>query len=222
MKPTQLGWILLAAAACGGTNPQSLALDQPLWLSVDGAAGGVARVHLDGATAIATPPGPVIFRASDASAGATNDLSFTPTTLALELRRGSGRASVAALDFPLGDLRVFAPSLPAAGLQLRQLVLRLPETAYLEVVRADATTLTLAGTTPLSLDWKLQLDDGSLYPLGALPIGPVELHLAVSEDDQGALSLQLLAMCSASCGGVDQLFTLDDGMIWISGAATAH
>ena len=73
----------------------------------------------------------------------------------------------------------------------------------------------------LALDWKMELADGSHYALGPLPIGPVELHVAVTEDDAGALTLQLVTMCPDGCGGADGLFTLGDGMVWLRAEATA-
>jgi hypothetical protein len=161
----------------------------------------------------------VIARASDG--GATSDLAFAPERLALALERRGERAQLGELTLPLGDVHVFAPALPE-GLQLRELAVRLPERTALDVVRASETVVTLAARAPLALDWKLQLADGSRYPLGALPLGPVELRVAVTRDDAGALDVQVVAMCPESCGGIDGLFALADGMVWTHAAALAR
>ena len=223
MRPTLIGLILFTTAACGGNGSQTVALDEPLHLKVDGATAGIARMHLDGATGVVTTPGPVIASVSGGDPGATNDLSFAPTLLTLDLRTVGERVALGELRLPLGDLRVFAPSLPAGGLQLRDLALELPATTKLEVVRKSSDVLSLrSDATALSLAWKLQLPDGSLYALGPVAIGPVELHVAASQDEEGALSVQLVAMCPDACGGVDGLFTLRDGLVWTKATATAQ
>ena len=142
--------ILITAAGCGANDSRAVALDAPLRLRVDGAAVGMARVHLDGATGVVTPSGPVIARApggapgdatgatAGATAGATNDLAFEPAALTFDLQRREDSARAVALRVPLGDLRVFAPSLPSAGLQLRDLAVRLPEATRLDIVRSAA------------------------------------------------------------------------------------
>jgi hypothetical protein len=215
--------ILMLAAGCGGTDAATpISLAAPLHLGARGAAEGSARVHLDGATGVATPPsGPILLRAGEAQRTIpTSDLAFAATTLAVELRtRGDGHGVVDGLALPLGDLRVYAEALPPEGLQLRELVLRLAGPTRLEIVRTDATTLTLAGNADLALDWKLELEDGARYTLGALPIGPVALRVAVTEDDAGALALQFAALCSGECGGIESLATLRDGALWTQAAA---
>ena len=44
MKPTLLGWILVAVAGCGSNSAPPLSLAEPLRLSVTGAAGGLAGI----------------------------------------------------------------------------------------------------------------------------------------------------------------------------------
>lgn len=220
MRPMmRLAWIVVTLAGCGENGAGVVPHDQTLWqtlrLRFDGPTAGVAQVRLDGATGIVTPSGPKITSVAEASAGATGDLSFTPTTLRLDLRSDGKRATLGALALPLGDLRVFAPSLPPGGLQLRELALETATTTPLEVTRASEDVLGLHATAaPLRLAWKLELADGTLYPLGPLPLAPTDLHVAVTREHDGTLSLQLLAMCADGCGGIDGLFTLSDGLVW--------
>jgi hypothetical protein len=212
MKATLLGLTALFVAACGGGTSSSIGLDQPVALTVAGPATGSVRLHLDGASAV--PSGPVISSVHDAVAGA-NDVAFAPDRLALALRtHDNGTGVVSDLALPLGDVRVHAPALPAAGWMLRDLVLVIRAPQKLTIARATPTLLSLAGSATLALDWQLELDDGTLYPLGPLTIGPLELHVAVTEDEvTGGRTLQLMALCPGSCGGVPDLFTISDGVI---------
>jgi hypothetical protein len=217
MRSLSIGLLALGLAGCGGASTVSLDATA-LTLAVTGPTDAMTRVRLDGATGVTTPPsGPVI----RAFAPPSHDLAFTPGTLALGLSVQGDRAVIEGLELPLGSITVFAPSLPASGLTFRELVLRL-ERGVLPRLRATPDLLSLGGTLRFALDWKLELDDGTLYPLAPIGIGPIETHVAVTAADDGALTLQIMGLCPDGCGGVDGVFGLADGAFYARSDATAR
>jgi hypothetical protein len=211
--------ILLAAillSACGEVAGAPVALDDRVRFTADGAAEGLMRVHLDGATAILSPPLVEIGSLRAALSVPTSDLSFAVRELALGMELRNGHGYFSRVEVPLGDLRLFAEWLPAEGLMLRQLVLRVGDGTRLDVERSAEDSVTLSGSTALFLDWKLELIDGSLYPLGALPLGPMGLRASVARDADGAVAFQLFGSCAEDCGGLEEVVALDGGMIYVN------
>ncbi len=215
MKTLALGLPLMFAAACGGVSPEPAPFAGTLRLSIAGSAQGWARVHLDGAAADPSPPtGPV--PSSTARAALGSELAFDASTMSLGLSARDDRGYLEALALPLGDLRVHASNLPAAGWQLRDLVVRVVDPVPLRVTRTGDAIMALDGTATLALAWALELPDGDRYPLGALDIGPVTLHVGLSAGDDDIVGVQLFAMCAESCGGLDGIFSLSGGMLSVA------
>jgi hypothetical protein len=209
--------IAYLAAGCGGTNVASPpSLDGPVRFAVAAPASGSARAHLDGLTAMPAPT-TGIGSVPLARATPTSDVALPATTASLALHtRDDGSAVADALQFALADVRIFGEALPADGWLLRDVVLRGEASTHLRITRATPASLVLDGEALFALTSKLMLDDGSLYPLGAIPVGPATLHVEIVESADGSATIAFAANCAGECGGVDGLARLSDGALSVS------
>jgi hypothetical protein len=217
--------ILLAVfclSACGEVAAGPLALDDRVRFTASGPAEGLVRVQLDGVTAVPSLPQVEIGRIRAALSVPGRDVSFPLRELALAMELRDGHGYFSPIEIPLGDLRVFADWLPDEGLMLRQLVLRAADRTRLDVERSAADAVTLSGSAELFLDWNLELPDGSLHPLGRLPLAPMNLRASVARDADGAVAFQLFASCSRDCGGIEEVAALDGLMLYASAPVQAQ
>ncbi len=135
----------------------------------------------------------------------------------LRLHTTASGAELDALTLPLGDIDVPASALPPSGLRLRALTLT-ADAARAEVVQADDDALGLRATAPLTLHWSLQLDDGTLYPLGAVATAPLAIDVQIARSPTGATAT-VDASCAGTCWAVDGVATLSDGAVYLAAAA---
>ena len=142
---------------------------------------------------------------------------MTVATPRLALHTTADRALIDALTVPLGDVTIPAAALPPHGLILRNLVVKAPATRA-EILHAQDDALELRATVPLSLDWALQLDDGSLYPLGTVHTEPLELDIDVVRAG-GQTTATVQAACGGTCWSVDGVATLSNGSMYLEADA---
>jgi len=135
----------------------------------------------------------------------------------LKLHTTGNHAQLDAMRLPLGDIMVSAEALPPKGLLLRNLVLEAgPARAQIEHAQDDA--LEVRATLPLSLDWSVQLDDGSLYPLGAMRTEPLNLAVQVVRAG-GKTTATLQAGCAGTCWSVDGVAKLSNAALYLEADA---
>jgi hypothetical protein len=189
---------------CGGSSapeaPAPLSLAAPVTVSATGAA----------------PRGRVSFKIQGGFTGAS-DVTLAMAQPTLVLRSTGERATITSLSIPLGDVDVSPETLPPTGLKLRQLVLH-AERASAEVVHAEDDVLELSATTPLTLDWSLLLDDGTLYKLGSQHTDPVAVSVDVVRAATGTTAT-LQATCRGTCWSVAGLAQLSDGNVFLEADA---
>ncbi len=141
------------------------------------------------------------------------DLSWAMDRLALRVETdGAGRAWLRRLEMPLGELIPTDPDRPVAsplpgGIVLRDLEVGVKEPLPCEVAGAEPDRLVLTGEAVLSLDWKLQLEDGSLHRLGPLPTGPVALLIAFSREG-GDVTARVSSLCRGDCAGIPYVMSV--------------
>jgi hypothetical protein len=112
---------------------------------------------------------------------------------------------------------ISADAMPPKGLILRNLVLR-ADPVRAEVVHAQDDALELRAMVPLTLDWSMQLDDGSLYKLGPAQTAPVSLAVQIVRSPSGAIAT-LQAACRGVCWSIDGVAKLSDGIVYLDAAA---
>jgi hypothetical protein len=135
----------------------------------------------------------------------------------LWLRSTGTHATIDSLVIPLGDLTVSAEALPPSGLKLRKLSLHLDH-ALAKIDRASEDELLLSASAPLTLEWSLELDDGSLYPLAPTPTDPMPIYvIAKRAGDQ--LQVTLTAACNGVCWSDPGVAELSNGSIFLQGTA---
>ncbi len=135
----------------------------------------------------------------------------------LKLHTRNDRAELDAIALPLGDVTISAEALPPKGLVLRHLVIKAPATRA-EVMHAQDDALELRAHLPLSLDWSLQLDDGSLYPLGTVHTSPVDVDVQLVRSD-GRVTATVQASCPGTCWVDDGVAKLSDGTLYLEADA---
>ncbi len=135
----------------------------------------------------------------------------------VKLHTSGDHAVVDALSLPLGDVTISAAALPPKGLVLRKLVVSAPATKA-EIMHAQNDALELRVTEPLSLDWSLQLDDGTLYPLGTVHTAPINLDINVVRAG-GVTTATVQAACLGTCWAVDGVAKLSDGSVYLAADA---
>ncbi len=169
--------------------------------------------------------------AVETGAVAQSDVSFTieggfaaATQVAMvvqkptvKLHTTGDRAMLDAIELPLGDVTISAEALPPKGLILRNLVVKAPA-ARAEIMHAQDDALELRATLPLSLDWSVQLDNGSLYPLGTVHTEPLNLDVTVVRAN-GQTTATVQAACLGTCWAVDGVAKLSNGALYLEADA---
>lgn len=135
----------------------------------------------------------------------------------VKLHTSGDRAVIDEVALPLGDVRISAEALPPKGLVLRNLVVKAPATKA-EIMHAQNDALELRVTEPLSLDWSMQLDDGSLYPLGTVHTAPINLDINVVRAN-GQTTATVQAACLGTCWAVDGVAKLSNGSVYLEADA---
>jgi hypothetical protein len=148
--------------------------------------------------------------------------SATPVSMTIaqplvQLHTSGDRATLDAIELPLGDVMISAEALPPKGLILRNLIVRAPATRA-EIMHAQADALEVRATLPLSLDWSMQLDDGSLYQLGTVHTEPLNLDIAVVRAG-GQTTATVQAACLGTCWAVDGVAKLSNGTVYLEAGA---
>lgn len=135
----------------------------------------------------------------------------------VKLHTSGDRAVIDEVALPLGDVRISAEALPPKGLVLRNLVVKAPASKA-EIMHAQNDALELRVTEPLSLDWSMQLDDGSLYPLGTVHTAPINLDINVVRANGQTLAT-VQAACLGTCWAVDGVAKLSNGSVYLEADA---
>jgi hypothetical protein len=197
-------FLLGCIAALGGCAPAHLATtDDSLARPVSVAAGAVAASSvsftIEGGFASASP------------------VSMTVAKPVIALHTSGDRAVLDAIALPLGDVTISADALPPKGLILRNLVVKAP-TTHAEIIHDEADALEVRATLPLSLDWSMQLDDGSLYPLGTERTAPLDVDITVVRAN-GGTTTTVQAACLGTCWAVDGIAKLSNGSVYVEADA---
>ena len=148
---------------------------------------------------------------------AATQVAMTVQTPIVKLHTTADRAMLDAVTLPLGDVTISAEALPPKGLVLRNLVVKAPATRA-EILHAQNDALELRVNVPLSLDWSMQLDDGSLYPLGTVHTEPLNLDIDVVRAN-GQTTATVQAACVGTCWSVDGVATLSNGSMYLEADA---
>lgn len=135
----------------------------------------------------------------------------------LKLHTTAARAVVDGLSIPLGDVHVPAMAFPPNGLVLRNLLLKAGP-AKATILQAQDDALDLRAALPLELDWSVELQDGSLYPLGPVHTAPVDVDVHVFRED-GRTTAIVEAACHGTCWSVDGVATMSDGKVYLEADA---
>jgi hypothetical protein len=200
MKCLFLLGCIAAAAGCAEGHPQA---SDSLALPVQVATGAVATST-------------VSFTIEGGFANASQ-VAMTVDRPLVQLHTTAERALLDAVELPLGDVTISAAALPPKGLVLRHLVIKAPAT-HAEIMHQQDDALELRATLSLSLDWAMQLDDGSLYPLGTVHTEPVNLDINVVRAN-GHTTATVQAACIGTCFAVDGVAKLSNGSIYLEADA---
>jgi hypothetical protein len=129
--------------------------------------------------------------------------------------QGTARyAEIDAVNLPLGDVTISAEALPPKGLVLRNLVVKTGAT-HATILHAQDDALELRAKLPLSLEWAVQLDDGSLYQLGTVRTEPLNIDVQVVRGTDGRSVATVQAACLGTCWAVDGIAKLSDGAVYL-------
>jgi hypothetical protein len=158
----------------------------------------------------------VVFTISGGYSGPTTWTIPTHDVL-LELKSTGTRATIETLNVPLGDIKISAQALPPSGLQLRNLSLHLDD-VLATTMQASDDTLSLHTEAPLVLEWSLQLEDGSLYPLAPTPTDPMPIDVTVKRN-AGEMALRFVAACKGTCWSDRGVAQLSDGSVVLNAGA---
>jgi hypothetical protein len=158
----------------------------------------------------------VVFTISGGFSGATT-LTIPTHDALLELQSTGTRATIETLEVPLGDIKISAQALPPSGLQLRNLSLHLSD-VLATTMHASDDSLSFHAEAPLVLEWSLQLEDGSLYPLAPTPTDPMPIDVTVTRN-AGDVALRFVAACKGTCWSDRGLAQLSDGSVILDAGA---
>jgi hypothetical protein len=158
----------------------------------------------------------VVFTISGGYSGPTT-LTIPTHDALLELKSTGTRATIERLDVPLGDIKIPAQALPPSGLQLRNLSLDLDDVPA-TTVQASDDTLSFHSEAPLVLEWSLQLEDGSLYPLAPTPTDPMPIDVTVTRN-AGDMALRFVATCKGTCWSDRGVAQLSNGSVILDAGA---
>ena len=195
-------WILLGCmvAGCSGAQPATNdSLARPVAVETGAVSHSNVTFMIEGGFATAS------------------QVAITVQAPLVKLHTTGDRAYLDAVTLPLGDVTISAQALPPKGLVLRNLIVKAPET-HAEIMRAQNDALEVRANVPLSLDWSVQLDDGSLYPLGTVRTTPLDLDIDV-ERSGGLTTATVQAACLGTCWSVDGVATLSNGSLAVDAAA---
>lgn len=200
MKCLFLLGCIAAAAGCAEGHPQaSDSLAAPVQVETGAVAASTVSFTIEGGFANAS------------------HVAMTVDQPLVRLHTTGDRAMLDAVELPLGDVAISAAALPPKGLILRHLVVKAPATRA-DIMHDEDDALELRATLPLSLDWAMQLDDGSLYPLGTVHTEPVNLDINIVRAD-GRTTATVQAACLGTCFAVDGVAKLSNGSIYLETAA---
>ena len=133
---------------------------------------------------------------------------------------GSRRITVEELTLWLDSLDLPpSPELPG-GLKLRDGSITLADPARARLVSAAPDALTVIVDGALEVHSKMVLDDGSLYPLGAIPTEPGELTLRVTSDGSAANVRIDGAPSGQECWSMGPLLLVRDCALHVDSPAT--
>jgi hypothetical protein len=135
----------------------------------------------------------------------------------VKLHTRGDRAELDGITLPLGDVTIPAQALPPKGLVLRNLVVKAPA-AHAEILHAQEDALELRAHLPLSLDWSLQLDDGTLYPLGTVHTDPINVDVQVVRSG-GRVTATVQASCLGTCWSVAGVAKMSNASLYLETAA---
>ncbi|HEX8953785.1 MAG TPA: hypothetical protein VF945_18130 [Polyangia bacterium] len=148
---------------------------------------------------------------------AATQVAMTAQQPIVKLHTTGDRGVLDSFTLPLGDVTISAAALPPKGLVLRNLVVKAPAT-HAEIMHAQNDALELRATLPLSLDWSMQLDDGTLYPLGTVHTAPINLDIDVVRAN-GRTTATVQAACLGTCWEVGGVARLSDGSVYLEADA---
>jgi hypothetical protein len=177
-----------------------------------------------------TQPAVVSARTPDSSSHirivAAGNLAKTPspvtlpfTGLELEVKT-SAHPQLTKLSLPIGDVSLSAETLPPNGLKLHDVALGIAEPVRATVVHAQRDAVELTVRAPLSLQWSIELADGSLYPLGPAPTAPLDFDVKVVEATEGKPAIATVTTrCDGACWSLKGIAELRDGALYLEAAA---
>jgi hypothetical protein len=194
-----LGCIAAAAGCAEGHPTASDSLARPVQVETGAVADSRVSFTIEGGFA------------------AASQVSMTVAQPRVLLHTSGDRAMLDAVELPLGDVTISAEALPPKGLVLRNLVVKAPAT-HARIMHVQDDALELRATLPLSLDWSMQLDDGSLYPLGTVHTEPLNLDVTVVRAN-GQTTATVQAACLGTCFAVDGVAKLSNGAIYLEADA---
>jgi hypothetical protein len=192
---------IAALAGCSEGHPSAAAdsLDRPVQVETGSVTESDVSFTIQGGFASAT------------------QVAMTVNKPLVKLHTTADYAWLDAVELPLGDVTISADALPPKGLVLRNLVVSAPAT-HATVLHEQADALELRVKLPLSLDWSMQLDDGSLYKLGTVHTAPINVDINVVRAN-GQMTATLQAACLGTCWAVDGVATLSDGSVYLEAGA---
>jgi hypothetical protein len=200
MKYLFLLGCIAAAAGCAEGHPQANdSLAAPVRVETGAVAASTVTFTIEGGFANAS------------------QVAMTVDQPLVRLHTTGDRAMLDAVELPLGDVTISATALPPKGLILRHLVVKAPAT-HADIMHEQDDALEVRATVPLSLDWAMQLDDGSLYPLGTVHTEPVNLDISVVRAN-GRTTATVQAACVGTCFAVDGVAKLSNGAIYLEADA---
>jgi hypothetical protein len=204
MRTTLLASAVLLAAGCTVANPEAeVGLDEPAIVYAHGAApGSQIVVHRQGPL---DPDG--------------HDMTIAVTDLRATIDNTGDKVRVTALTLTLEDTDMPPTAQIPDGLKIRAQSLSLPNPMTAQVSARGPLVLALSLDGTMKYASGMQLDDGSVYPLGASDaFGEVQLTAARRTD--GSLSVRLDAQPNGACANVGDLLTLSNCALSVEAAST--
>ncbi len=210
--------LALALAAFAGCNANVAPVDT---VSVPTPLSLASPVQIGATNATATGNLAVTIVGGVGPAHVTEMLPLTVASVSLETT-GSW-AGVTALQVPIGDLTVASSAMPPTGLALRDVGVALhsvtPVTALVTTSTDDVLDVSM--TTPMAINWKLALPNGTLQPLGALVTTPLTITTDAVRDNDGNIQLHVHGECPGTCGQINGILAIEDATLDLTVPATA-
>lgn len=194
MARSFLSVFIILAAGCSASSPSPVSLAQATRVTSAGLLHGrVESIAQGGLQQMPTP------------------VELPVQGLDLVLKTGP-RAELTSLTLPIGDVNVPASALPPRGLQLRDVMLHTDAAIAAQVVHADTDSAELVAHAPLTLAWRMLLDDGRSWALGPSRTAPLDLDLVVVRTATG-YATTVTARCPGECWSLDGIASLRDGVV---------